>query len=76
MSKKKTVSGKIVFQDLEGGFWGIIDEAGNHWMPINMPEQLKYPDKKVEVIIQEVDMMTTSMWGKPVKIISFSTVTP
>jgi hypothetical protein len=73
---KKTITGKIVYQDLEGGFWGIIDQAGNQWMPVNMPEQLKYPGKKVEVVIKEVDMMTTSMWGTAVKIISFSTVTP
>jgi hypothetical protein len=76
MSKEKTITATIVFQELEGGFWGLIDQAGNQWLPINMPEQLKYAGKSTKVVIREVDMMTTSMWGRPVKIISFSTFTP
>lgn len=62
--------------EIEGGFWGIIDEKGGQWLPINLPEQLKYRGKKAEVVIKEVDIMTTSMWGKPVKVVSFSTFAP
>ena len=76
MSNKKTITATIVYQEIEGGFWGLIDQDGNHWLPINMPEQLKYAGKKIKLVIREVDMMTTSMWGKPVKVVSFSTLNP
>ena len=76
MAKRITIKGTIVYKNLEGGFWGIRDDQGNNWLPINMPEQLKHKGKKVEVVIKKVDMMTMSMWGEAVKIISFSTLAP
>lgn len=73
----KEITGKVVYQNLEGGFWGIIDEKGNQYLPVNMPEQLKYKDIKVSVVIRPLeDGVGTAMWGSPVRIISFSTVTP
>lgn len=76
MAKNITISGKIVYQDIEGGVWGIEDAQGNKWQPINMPEQLKHPGKKVDVVLKPVDVMSISMWGQTAKIISFSTLAP
>lgn len=77
MSKKKRIKGKVVYQDLSGGFWGIVDEKGNEWRPVKMPEQLKYKGKEVEVVVQEVEEgASIFMWGTPVKIVSFQTMTP
>lgn len=73
----KEVTGKVVYQNLEGGFWGIIDEQGNQYLPVNMPEQLKYKDRTVSVVIQPIeDGAGAAMWGRPVRIVSFTTVTP
>jgi hypothetical protein len=72
--KKQKVTGKVVFQNLETGFWGILDEDGNQWRPVQMPEQLKHEGKRVTVTIKEVDEEASMfMWGTPVKILSFET---
>jgi len=77
MAKKKEINGKVVYQNLEGGFWGIIDDQGNQYLPVNMPEQLKYKDITVSVVVKPIeDGAGTAMWGRPVYIVSFSTVTP
>ena len=76
MSKKK-ITGKITYQNLETGFWGIIDEDGNHWRPVEMPEQLKHDGRRVTVTIKEVEEEASIfMWGTPVKILSFETLSP
>ncbi len=69
----KTITGKVTYQQLGTGFWGIIDSSGNEWRPVNMPEQLKIAGKKVSVTIKEVDDMSIFMWGTAVRILSFST---
>ncbi len=71
--KKFRINGKVVHQDLEGGFWGIVGEDGRQWLPINMPEQLKREGKKVSITVRESDSVGIQMWGVPVKVISFHT---
>jgi hypothetical protein len=76
MAKIK-IKGKVSFQNLGTGFYGIIDHKGNEWRPISMPEQLKYDGKEVEIVAKEVDEeMSIFMWGTAVKIISFKTMMP
>ena len=75
MSQKQTIKGKVVYQDLGTGFWGIIDRKGNEWRPVNMPEQLKNEGREVEVIVRDVEEEASIfMWGTPVRIISFHTL--
>ena len=62
------ISGKIVYENLEGGFWGIEGDNGQQYRPVNMPEQLKTIGKKVKLTATEVDEMSIFMWGIPVKI--------
>ncbi len=74
--KKRTVSGKVNYYNMAGGFWGITDQSGKQWLPINMPEQLKMENRKVKVKIKEVEGDSIFMWGTMVKIISFETLSP
>ena len=75
--KKLTITGKVRYQNLGTGFWGIIDNKGGEWRPVNMPEQLKYEGKEVTVEARIVDEeVSIFMWGTPVKITSFQTMTP
>ncbi len=69
----KSITGKVTYQQLSTGFWGIIDESGGKWRPVNMPEQLKQDGRQVTVKAIEVDDMSIFMWGKAVRIIAFST---
>lgn len=74
---KLRIQGKVVYQNLESGFWSIIGNDGKQWRPVNMPEQLKYDGKAVKVVAKEVDEdFSIFMWGTPIKVISFQTMTP
>jgi hypothetical protein len=67
------IKGTVKHIALGTGFWGIVDENGNEWRPVNMPEQLKKAGKSVHLSIKEVDDMSIFMWGTPVKIVTFHT---
>ena len=70
----KTIKGTVTYQDIGTGFWGIIDDSGNEWRVVNMPDQLKYNGKKVAVKAKAAkEDFSTFMCGEPVKIVSFST---
>jgi hypothetical protein len=77
MQKIVSIKGKITFVALEMGFWGIIDEKGGQWQPINFPEQLKLEGASVTLKLKKLeDQASFQMWGEPVKIISFHTLSP
>ena len=69
----KTLKCKATFINLEGGFWGLIDEEGTQYLPVNMHEQLKSENLSFTVRLEPLDVMGMAMWGTPVKIISFTT---
>lgn len=71
----KRISGKVVYQDFSGGFWGIVSDTGKEYRPVNFPNQLKKKDARVDIVIKKVkDEVSMFMWGEPVEIISFSTL--
>jgi len=71
----KKITGKVVFQKIGTGCWGIIDDSGTEYRPINMPEQLKQVGAKAQVVVEEVeDDFSMFMWGTPVRIVSFNTL--
>lgn len=71
------IKGKVVYQNLGLGFWGIEDAKGNQWRPVNMPDQLKHEGKEVEIKAQKVkEDMSIFMWGTPIKVVSFETLGP
>ena len=61
------------YVELEGGFWGLIDQEGNQYKPIHFYEQLKTPNIQFKISMKQVDIMSFHMWGMDVKIISFTT---
>ena len=74
MKKPFDLSGTVVYENLEMGFWGIIDIKGRKWRPVNMPEQLKTKGKKVSVTAIEIEEeFSIYMWGTPISILSFGT---
>ena len=66
----KQIKGRVVYNAIGPGFWGIVDERGNQWRPVNMPENLKQKGKKVQVRIREINEdFSIFMWGSPVRIL-------
>ena len=73
--KRVKIRGKVVYQKLGPGFWGIIGDNGEEYRPLNMPEQLKNEGSKVQCTAREIEEdASIFMWGVPVKIISFETI--
>ncbi len=68
----KRITGKIVYIDLEGGFWGIQTDTENYF-PLHMHEQLKEDERLISCSIQEVDVMTAQNWGIACRILTFTT---
>lgn len=67
--------GIVKFVDIGPGFFGIVTSKGEELLPLNLPEQLKYEGKEIEVLATDAtDNMSMFMWGKAVKIIGFKTI--
>ena len=71
----RKIKGKVVYNNLGPGFWGIVDDKGGEWRPVNMPTQLKREGLAVTVSVQPVDEdMSIFMWGTAVRITGFKNV--
>ena len=71
----KRITGKVIYQNFSGGFWGIVSDGGKEYRPVNFPNQLKKDGASVDVVIKKMkDEVSMFMWGEPVRIISFSTL--
>ncbi len=72
-----TITGKVVYENIGPGCWGIVDNKSNQWRPVNMPEQIKKEGATVTVKAREVEeFASVFMWGTPVRITSFHTLMP
>lgn len=64
-----TIKGTVKYQDLSGGFWGIIGDQGKQWKPIKMPKALQKEGLKVQVEAEEANsMISIFMWGTNISI--------
>lgn len=69
------ITGKVVYQNLGMGCWGIVSDNGKEYRPVNMPEQLKTVGAEVVVSASSVnEEVSMFMWGEPVKITGFETI--
>ena len=68
------IKGTVVYLPFEGGAYGIIDGAGRKFFPLNMPNQLKKEGAEVVCRVRPSDAETMMMWGEPVYIESFETL--
>ncbi len=64
-------TGTIVWNDFEGGFFGIQDSTGSKYYPLTPLDQtLQVDGTAVEFVLRiQRDVMTTVMWGSPVTVI-------
>ncbi len=70
-----TSSGTVTFVDLEGGFFGIVTDAGNHYLPLNLPEEYRIDGMRIVfTAYEERGTATYAMWGIPVQIASIAPV--
>jgi len=68
-----TSSGTVTFIDLEGGFFGIVTDAGDHYLPLDLPEEYRIDGMRVVFTAYETrDAATFAMWGIPVQLASIA----
>ena len=62
-------TGTVKFINLEGGFYGIIGDDGEHYDPINLDQEFQEDGLRIhfEAKVHE-DVASTHMWGTIVEI--------
>ena len=68
-------TGIIKFFYLEGGFYGIIGDDGNHYDPINLSKEFQDDGLRIrfKAKIRE-DVASIHMWGRPIEIIKIESL--
>ena len=67
----KNIEAKIVWKDIELGFYGLLTSDGKEYLPMNLPEEFQKDGLAVVVQLQEKpDAASMIMWGTPVRITS------
>ncbi len=67
-------TGTVTYQDLEGGFFGIITDTGDQLLPTNLPGQYEVDGLRISgTATPQVDMISAKMWGT---LVSVDNVTP
>jgi len=62
-------AGTVVYQNLEGGFYGIAGDDGQDYLPLNLEVQYRVDGLRVAFESAEAgDIATVQMWGTPVNI--------
>lgn len=66
------IKGKVVYQNIATGCWGIVDGDNGKWRVTNMPSQLQKEGLNVKVTAEKVEEgFSIFMWGKPIKVMSY-----
>lgn len=66
----KNIQATVKWIDLEMGFYGLVDQNGNKWLPINLPQRMQQNGLTVNVKVQVLhDAVTTNMWGTAVELL-------
>jgi Heat shock protein len=67
-------TGTVTYFDIEGGFFGIVTNDQEQYLPLNLPPEFEQDSLKVSfTAVADPDVMTIQMWGTPVRILSIST---
>ena len=62
--------GVVTYQDLEGGFYGLVDEHGETYNPLNLPEEYQQDGLTVYFsFVPRTGVMSIRMWGTPVDLL-------
>ncbi len=61
-------NGTVVQIELEGGFFGIIDDHNRHWDPTNLPEEFRADSLRVRFEGIVTDRGTVHMWGRTIEL--------
>jgi hypothetical protein len=63
------IKGRVVFEDIEGGIWGIRDDTGQAYLPVDgIPTRFRTAGQRIRAEIEPVDLFSSAMWGRTVRL--------
>lgn len=66
------ITGTIKYISLEGGFWGIISNSGQQFLPVNLPISFQVHGTPITCNYKQANHMDSFInWGERIQIISF-----
>ncbi len=66
-------TGTIVYNDLEGGFYGLVTDDGTRYLPLNLPDEFAQDSLSVAFRgIVRTDVATIQQWGTPLDLTEIS----
>jgi len=70
-----SLTGTIVFKDIEGGFYGIVGDDGKNYEPTNLSDEFKKDGLKVKFIAKlHPDWASISMFGMIMELLKIEKV--
>ena len=64
-------TGTVTYVDLEGGFYGIVADGGEHYLPFGLEERYRVDGMRITFVGEVKEgVMTIQQWGTPVEIIA------
>lgn len=79
LSESSLISGTgvVVYEDIEGGFYGVISDEGRRFRPQGIPDELKVNGTKIAFSFRpDPETLSVFMWGEPVVIAFIQAVSP
>ena len=62
------IKGTISHQNIGMGFYGLTDEKGKQYQPLNLAKAFAQDGLRVQVTAKKLDVETMEMWGTPIEI--------
>jgi hypothetical protein len=60
----------IRWQEIEGGFFGIVADDGTRYDPVNLPGAFRQDGLRVRIEATPARRSSIHMWGSPIEILS------
>ena len=72
---KQWQQGQIVFNEFEGGFYGIVTSSGEKLLPLNLTKAFHHAGSQIRFKGELKNVMTIYQWGKPFQLTDIELIT-
>ena len=70
-------TGTVIFLEIEGGFYGIRADSGEHYRPVDLPETFESNGMRIRFCAEPVQgLVGIHMWGVPVTLREIESLGP
>ena len=74
LSEVISANGTIEYIPLEGGFYGIVTDEGEKYLPLNLPGEFKKDGLRIWFKAKPKKIVTSQIWGKPIEILEIKLI--